>query len=203
MAGSRFAVLLVSLYLASVGSAQQNNLAVSFGATVSPSVTNLSACEAIPVCPTTPVDHAVTPGFTIEGTYARRLADFRLASLHVELPVMFSPTRNAGFTLFSGDFSTLFFTPSLRLRLLPSSGVSPFLSAGGGLAYFRESSTSDTRGAFQVGGGLDFKTRLPLLGFRIEARDFITGSSGATSFTSLSGGHLHSIFLGAGVTLHF
>lgn len=54
-----------------------------------------------------------------------------------------------------------------------------------------------------MGGGLDFKTRLPLLGFRIEARDFITGRSDIPSFSTITSNHVHSLFAGGGVTLHF
>jgi hypothetical protein len=204
MAGNRFAVLLVLLFLASAGFAQQNDVAVSFGATFTPGITGLPQCEAIPVCPTIPVSRSTDPAFAVEGAYAHRLANFRLASLHLELPVMFSPSRRTGPQLFNpANFSTLFFTPSLKFKLLPSSGVSPFLSAGGGLARFSESSSSDIRGAFQVGGGLDFKTRLPLLGFRIEARDFITGRSDIPLFTTITSDHVHSLFVGGGVTFHF
>jgi opacity protein-like surface antigen len=88
----------------------------------------------------------------------------------------------------------------LRLKFAPSSGVSPFLSAGGGLGRFKAGSTSDNHGAFQVGGGLDFKTKLPLLGFRFETRDFVTGSP---SFSTLTNNHLNNLFVGGGVTLHF
>ncbi|MGZ4842971.1 MAG: hypothetical protein ACXV5J_14555 [Candidatus Angelobacter sp.] len=201
MARSRFAVLLIFLFLASAGFAQQNDVAVSFGGTFSPGLTGLPICEAIPVCPTNPVSRSVDPGFSVEGAYAHRMANFRLASLHLELPVMFSTSRKTD--VFGTGFSTFFFTPSLRLNLLPSSGVSPFVSAGGGLARFKESSTSDDRGAFQVGGGLDFKTRLPLLGFRVEARDFITGRPGTPAFTTITSDHLHNLFVGGGITLHF
>jgi hypothetical protein len=184
MIRSRFAVLLVSLFLASAGFAQSNDIAVSFGGTFSPGLTGLPFCEAIPVCPTTPVSRSLAPSFAMEGAYAHRLANFRLASLHLELPVMFTTSRNTGFL--EPNFSTFFFTPSLRLKLLPSSGVSPFVSAGGGLARFNNGPTSDTRGAFQVGGGLDIKTRLRWLGFRIETRDFITGRPGVPSFASIT-----------------
>jgi hypothetical protein len=201
MTRSRFAVLLVFLCLAIAGFAQQNEVAVSFGVSLSPSVRGPALCEAVPTCPATIVDNSVDPGFAVAGAYSHRLANFRLASLHLELPVMFSPVRNAG--LFNPNFSSFFFTPSLKLKLLPSSGISPFFSAGGGLARFKENSASDTRGAFQVGGGLDFKTRLPMLGFRIEARDFITGRPGTPTFTTVTSDHLHSIFVGGGITLHF
>jgi hypothetical protein len=202
MVRSRFAVLLVFLFLASAGFAQSNDVALSFGGTFSPGLRGLPICEAIPVCPTNPVDRSVDPSFSIEGAYAHRLANFRLASLHLELPVMFSTSRRTDVFISSG-FSSIFFTPSLKLKLLPSSGISPFFSAGGGLAHFNDNPSSDNRGAFQLGGGLDIKTRLPLLGFRIEARDFITGRPGIPSFTSITSDHLHNIFVGGGVTLHF
>ncbi|MCU1221740.1 MAG: hypothetical protein JWN42_2937 [Candidatus Angelobacter sp.] len=201
MAGNRLAVLLAFLFLASAGFAQSNDVALSFGGTFSPGVTGLPFCEAIPVCPTNPISRSVNPSFSLEGTYAHRLANFRLASLHLELPVMFATSRNTGFL--EPNFSTFFFTPSLRLKLLPSSGVSPFVSAGGGLARFGDNPTSDTRGAYQVGGGVDFKTRLPLLGFRIETRDFITGRPGVPSFTTITSSHLNNLFVGGGVMFHF
>ena len=198
MAGNRFAVLLVLLFLASAVFAQSNDVAVSFGGTFSPGAEGPAICEAILTCPVGTVSRSVDPGFSVEGTYAHRLANFRVASLHLELPFMFSPTRKAGFL--SPDFSTFFFTPSLRLKFLPSSGVSPFVSAGGGLGRFKEGSTSDNHGAFQAGGGLDFKTRLPLLGFRIEARDFVAG---APTFSSLTNKHLNNLFVGGGIVFHF
>lgn len=67
-------------------------------------------------------------------------------------------------------------------------------------AWFNNSPKSDTKGAFQVGGGLDFKARLPLLGFRIETRDFITGPP---SLTSLTNKHLNNLFVGGGIVLRF
>ena len=201
MVRNRLAVLLVFLFLASAGFAQSNDVAVSFGGTFSAGVSGLQFCEAIPVCPTNPVPRSPTPSFSVEGAYAHRLANFKLASLHLELPVMFATSRNTG-NLQRG-FTSVFFTPSVKLKFLPSSAVSPFLSAGGGLARFNDHPDSDTKGAFQVGGGLDFKTRLPLLGFRIEARDFMTGRPNTSSFTTITSDHVHNIFVGGGITFHF
>lgn len=198
MTRSRFAVLLVFLLVASAGFAQSNDVAVSFGGTFAPGAEGSALCEATPTCPTGIVGRSLDPGFSVEGTYAHRLANFRVASLHLELPFLFSPTRNSEFL--GPGFSTFFFTPSLLLKFVPSSRVSPFASAGGGWGRFKQGSTSDNHGAFQVGGGLDFKTNLPLLGFRIEARDFVAGPP---SFSSLTNGHLNNLFVGGGITLHF
>ncbi len=192
-----------SLFLAISSFGQSNDVAVTFGATFSPSVSGTPVCEAIPVCPAGPVNHSVEPGFTFVGAYSHRLMNLKAASLHLELPVMFAPSRTADTALFNPDFSSFYFTPSLKFKLAPDSGISPFISAGGGFAHFKENSISDNRGAFQVGGGVDFKTRLPLLGFRFEVRDFITGRPGTPSFSNVSSDHLQSIFVGGGVTLHF
>jgi len=194
----RFVVLLVFFFTACAAFAQSNDVAVSFGGTFAPGAQGSAICEAILVCPVGDVSRSVDPGFAIEGTYAHRVANFKAASLHLELPFMFSPTRKSEFL--GPDFSTFFFTPSLRLKFLPSSGVSPFVSAGGGLGRFKQGSTSDNHGAFQVGGGVDFKTHLPLLGFRIETRDFVAGPP---SFSSLTNGHLNNLFVGGGIVLHF
>jgi hypothetical protein len=202
MSGNRFAVTVVFLLIASAGFAQSNDVAVSFGGTFSPGVKGQAVCEALPSCPTGIVDRSIDPGFSIEGAYAHRLANFRVASLHLELPVLFSPSRNTG-SLSASDFSSFFVTPSLKLKLLPSSGISPFVSVGGGLARFKEDSFSNNKGAVQYGGGLDFKTRLQLLGFRIEARDFMTGRPGIPAFSSITSDHLHNLFVGGGITLHF
>ena len=43
---------------------------------------------------------------------------------------------------------------------------------------------------FRLVAELDFKTRLPLLGFRLEVRDFITGRPGTPSFSNVSSDHL-------------
>lgn len=198
MIRSRFAVLLVSLFLASAGFAQSNDVAVSFGGTFAPGAEGPALCEAILTCPAGIVSRSVDPGFSVEGTYAHRLANFRVASLHLELPLLFSPARNSEFL--TRGFSTFFLTPSLRLKFLPSSGVSPFISTGGGWGRFKRSSISDNHAAFQVGGGLDFKTNLPLLGFRIEARDFVAGPP---SFSSLTNNHLNNLFVGGGIVFHF
>src|ERR1051326_1965015 len=170
----RFAVLLVFFFTAYAAFAQSNDVAVSFGGTFAPGAEGAAVCEAILICPTGFVDRPLDPGFSVEATYAPHLANFKVASLNLEFPFMFILNRRSEFL--GSPFSTFFFTPSLRLKFAPSSRVSPFVSAGGGLGTFSAGSGLDKHGAFQVGGGLDFKTPLRYLAFRIEARDFVTGS---------------------------
>ena len=36
-----------------------------------------------------------------------------------------------------------------------------------------------------------------------SARDFITGRPGTPAFTTITSDHLHNLFVGGGITLHF
>jgi hypothetical protein len=195
--------ILGILLFAAAGYAQSNDVSATFGGMFSPSVKGPAFCEACPVVPSGLVDRSISPGFAFDIVLSHRLVTVHAASLHLELPFTVATGRNASVGIHNQDFSSFFIAPSLKLKLLPASGISPFVSVGGGFAHFKENANSDNRGAFQVGGGLDFKTRLPLLGFRLEVRDFITGRPNTPSFTSVSSDHLHSIFAGGGVTLHF
>ena len=108
---------------------------------------------------------------------------------------MGTPSRD----LTGGSYSSVFFTPGLRVKFfLPV--ISPFLSAGGGFAHFSSSAnvnnTNSTTGAFQVGAGFDVSTPIPSISLRGEVREFYTG---AASFTSTQ----HNVFAGGGIVLNF
>jgi len=98
----------------------------------------------------------------VEGNLAHRLANLQVASFHLELPLLGSPNRTTPGT----SFSSIFFTPGVKVKFsLPL--LSPFLSVGGGLAHFSAGTNvggSSTTGAFQVGGGVDVNTPIPLIG---------------------------------------
>lgn len=145
-----------------------------------------------------------------EGTLGIRLLDAKAASLHVELPVAGIPSQTLKFSNVStvglNDFSTLFITPGLRLKLLPVAPISPWVSFGGGWARYSLSGTSNSKGAIQYGGGLDFKLA-PVLGLRAEVRDFVTGDPNFGLVSVLSGNdsglHHHNILAGGGIVLRF
>jgi hypothetical protein len=170
---------------------------------------------------------------SFEGNYARRLVSFGPGTLYAEVPVVVVPSRDvnaftaglfapgssiSGSVTFSS--SALFFTPSAKVKFFEPALVSPFVTIGGGLAHSGTHlgiggvagiiSFSSNTGALQFGGGLDFKSPIPHLGFRAEARDFYSGS-GAQSFTqgaailqtTLSPVHLHHVFAGGGAFLRF
>ena len=117
----------------------------------------------------------------LEGALGVRVLNAHVASLSLELPVAGMTSQKLTLASTPGtvvdNLSTLFITPGFRLKLLPISPISPWVSVGGGWArYSLEFRRHDqNKGAIQYGGGLDFKTNLPVLGFRAEVRDFVTG----------------------------
>lgn len=135
-----------------------------------------------------------------EGILAHRLVNLHIASLHLELPIVGTPTRTLEQGGLRQDFSTIYFTPGLRLKLsLPF--FSPFVSAGGGFAHYSAGAGSlnigsSTVGAFQLGGGLDITTPIPLIGLRAEVRDFHNANPNFTVGQN-------NIFAGAGIILKF
>jgi hypothetical protein len=187
--------------LSALAPAQSNDLALTFGAAFSPASEGIPTCEAILICPASG-NLNIDPGFTVGGSFTHRLINFHAASLGLELPIFGSPSRSAPTVLTRNNFSTLFFTPSLQVKFLPAGSISPFLSGGAGLGYF-SGTTGEATWATQIGGGLDFKTRLPHLGFRVEARDFISGRPNITELSNFTAGHLQHIVAGGGIVLKF
>jgi hypothetical protein len=195
-------LLLLCSFVPFSAVAQQNELSLTFGGTLTVSAKGTPSCEAILVCPTTPVNVDVNPGFSFSGSFARRFSDLRAASLYAEFPVMATPSRS-GPGLFGDSFSSVFFTPSIRAQLVPSAAISPFVSGGFGLAHYSGDGSGDTQWAFQLGGGIDFKTPLPHLGLRVEAHDFLTGRPSILPLANITAGHLQQVYAGAGVVLKF
>jgi len=196
----RTLVFAVAFLLSFPALAQKNEAAVTLGGIFTVGAKGNSTCEAIIICPTN-VDVTLAPSFALNGSFAHRVADFKAAALFVELPLVANPSRSGGGFLGS-SFSTLFFTPSLRVQFAPSASISPFLSAGGGFGHF-SGLGSDTRWATQLGGGLDFKTGLPHLGFRVEARDFINGTPSIGALDRITAGHMQQIYAGGGLVIKF
>src|SRR6185436_4403792 len=123
-------------------------------------------------------------GFTYELNYARRFFDGKVAALYVEVPFAGTPSTEVKTTnaLSPDTYSSIFFTPGIKLKLLPGGKYSPFAVMGGGLAHFRESDTTvgdlpnpdsktTTDAVFVFGFGLDVKVR-SILSIRGEVRDF-------------------------------
>lgn len=147
----------------------------------------------------------------LEGALGVRLVDAKAFSLLLEAPVAGITSQNLNTLVsafsFTNKLSTVFITPGLRVKILPAELVSPWVSFGGGWAHYSVDGGHKTnKGAIQYGFGLDFKTGVPLLGFRVELRDFVTGEPnfGLQTVVSGEGGlHRHNFLAGGGIVLRF
>ena len=186
--------------------AQKNEVSLSAGA-LATSDQQASACFIGPIPCLGPFNTRFSTSFALEGDYVRQIFNFRVASLGAEFPILGVPRQEVT-TSFNGFLvtahqSSLFFTPSARIKFLPSGPISPFLSLGGGLAH-HEAARSVTRGALQFGGGVDFKTPLPHFGIRAEVRDFwARGLQESNTFVRITPERQHNIFGGGGLVFRF
>jgi len=226
---SKFLVLLAGIaLLPCCALAQKNEISFSAGAAFgddqSLAVGDPSQCSfSRPHCQF--FELLSTPGkLALEGSFAHRLFAAGPVSLYAEVPVSAVPHHKVNaepesvfafappLTL---DGSALFFTPGVKVKVsLPMIPVAPWASAGGGLAHitldpdprFSATVTSRNTGALELGGGLDFKTPLPHLGFRAEYRNFRSGTVFTTDnsrFFFVSPERIHHTFGAVGVVLMF
>jgi len=152
-------------------------------------------------------------GLTFEVNYARRILDGGFWSLNLEVPFVLNPDEDlhAAQNVVPKQYFSLFVTPAARLNVFPDSGLSPWISFGGGFGHFSESSdlvfggpnpgnTGTNTGVLQAGVGLDVKI---VRGFSLrgEARDFWSGVPQLNVDSGKS--RQHNIFVGGGVVWHF
>lgn len=155
-------------------------------------------------------------GFSFEGDYARLFLVTPIYSVAAELPVMYDNDMklNAGaygFAVVPTSLKALFVTPAARVNFFPTTAVSPWVSFGGGVGHFSESSTlvyggtnpgkSTTGFTLQGGLGLDVKV-WHNISMRGEVRDFW---SGEPSFPLAPTGksRQHNYFVGGGAFWRF
>jgi hypothetical protein len=164
-----------------------------------------------------PVIHSGA-GLSFEVNFSRRFFGNSIYGISAEVPAVFNLDEklNAGGPVVPTDYKQIFVTPSFRLNLFPSTAVTPWVSVGGGFAYFSENKNllyygtnpaagSQTTGVLQGGFGLDvnpFQHRMRRLGFRLDVRDFW---SGEPSFPLADTGKTrqHNFFVGGGAIWHF
>ncbi len=182
--------------------AQKNELALVAGAKVTPTVGSTTTGNQ--------TDFSTT--FAFEANYAAQLAHVPAVALHLEFPFVASPSTDLTTSNLTAvkSYSSIFFTPALRLKILPGSPFSPWISAGGGIAHFNPGSTtqsgttvstnSTTKSAVQGGVGADFHPPLLPIAFRVEARDFYTG---IPNLNTISIKVRHNILVGGGIVLRF
>lgn len=127
-------------------------------------------------------------GLALQADYGRLILGGPKAALYYEVHLLANPLRDVASDNRSvtRDVATLFLTPGLRVKFRTMARVSPYLSAGGGLTWFEQSTqqlngnpnTADRelfQGAFDFGGGADIPV-WRFVALRGEVRDFITGS---------------------------
>jgi hypothetical protein len=138
--------------------------------------------------------------------------DLGIVGLTAEVPLVVNFDQNVHYpaNLVPRDYKSFIVTPSPRANLFPGSGISPWVSAGGGFGYFKENSTLEfggtnpgetgtTTGIFQMGVGLDVRL-LSRLSLRGEARDFYSGVPQLN--VDIGKSRQHNIFVGGGVVFH-
>ena len=217
---SHFAVLILPfLLIPACCGAQRVDVALIGGI---PFVSDTKVTFAVPCslppssCPPTAFsDHLQsTHGYFVGGSIAIRFLDRKTYALHLEVPAaagVYSQILTLPSTpTFVSEMSSVFVTPSVRVKLLPDSVVSPWASAGGGLArYSPDPGVITNKGAIQFGGGLDFKIGVQRLRLRAEARDFLTGApetalvSGPFVGKPAGGFNRHNLYVGGGVLFRF
>ena len=150
-------------------------------------------------------------GLTFEVNYARRVIEPGFASVSIEVPVVINWDQDLASDApqVPKSFKSYFVTPSARLNIFSSSAVSPWVSFGGGIGRFNESSalisgvaskTGTTTGVLQAGLGLDVSV-FRKFSVRGEVRDFWSGVPQLNVDTGKS--RQHNFFVAAGVVWHF
>jgi hypothetical protein len=214
-------LIVLCCFLPVLGFAQKNEISFTAGAVrtsgQSGSVTASAPCVSLfPKCNVTTVSQSTNTAFAFEFSYARRMLSAGPAALFLELPMLEAPGHNVT-TLFtspialpSGASSNLFFlTPSAKLKFFSSGPISPWASLGGGLGHLALGGNTRNNAALQFGGGLDFRTPLPHLRARVEARDFWSGGVLQPDTFFAAGGsstlthNQHHVLFGAGAVLAF
>ena len=213
MQGKKVGFIVLWFALSTFALAQKNEFSLSVGAVATSdqqtTFRGITCPVGFPNC-AGPFNTSTSTGVAFEGVYTRRLFNFHVASVGVEFPILGIPSRDVttdrtpiGALPFTVSQWSIFFTPSVQVRLLPSSHISPFFSLGGGLAH-HDAAGSINRGALQFGGGLDFKTPLPHLAIRAEIRDFwARGFAEGSPISQVSPERLHNVFAGAGIVFKF
>jgi len=200
------ALLLALITFAPAVLAQEHELALLVGR-LKPSDRSLS------LNPVGTVEATFSGAAAYQFNYANRIINGEVASMHVELAITGAPRTGvkSSNVLLPRTYSTLIFTPGLKLKLLPGGGFSPYLVSGVGLGRFSQSSTningspntgdrSNTSFVFNYGGGVDLNVIGPI-SVRLEARDFMTGTP---SFSSpFLNDRQHNLYVGAGIVVRW
>ena len=154
----------------------------------------------------------ISADVSLGANYGHRLLDAEFAAIYGEIQFVALPNRSltAPTTTVPQNYASLYVTPGLRLKVLPTARLSPWVALGGGYALYEQSaklsngqnSTSKflSRGVFDFGGGLDYRL-FRLFGLRGEVRDFVSGNPNLN--VALSSSTQHNIVASGGISVRF
>ncbi|HET9281098.1 MAG TPA: hypothetical protein VFR24_03945 [Candidatus Angelobacter sp.] len=211
----RFLLLMAIAFISTAAVAQKADVAFVAGGSF---VSDTSGTLTVPEFPFFNPRFTTDTHLFLEGAFSARLLNAHAVALYVETPVAFIPSTQLSVQPSTGLFGapipidhirSLFVTPGLKVKLLPGASISPWASVGGGWARYslEASDVAESKAALAFGGGIDFKTGLPLLGIRAEVRDFLTGSPDfgfpSSIFTVNGSFNHHNVLAGAGIVLRF
>ena len=197
-------ILTMLLLCAAAAPAQQAELGLTVGA-LKTGGGNLATSSSDPSAHT-------GNSFALEADLSVRSFTVGLAALYFDFPLAVTPKTNiiTSNALTVRSYSSLYFTPGLKLKLLPLGKISPYLVGGVGLARLSPSSTlvngqpvsSDTKVniAYSFGGGVDVKWA-PHVSLRGEVRDYNTVTPAFT--LTLFEKRQNNALISAGIVLRF
>jgi len=152
-------------------------------------------------------------GVALQANYGYRLLGGETAALYGEVHFLANSLREVSSSdrTLTRDAATIFLTPGLRVKFFPTRSVAPYFAVGGGWAVYEQSTNTlngspnpasrlVNHGAFDYGGGVDFKF-WRFVGLRAEVRDFHAGGPSYNT-TAISGGQ-HNVVAGGGLVLKF
>lgn len=155
-------------------------------------------------------------GLSLDFSYAHVLQSYTWGSLWVEVPVLWNPDEdlNYGQNVIPVQYSSLFLTPTARVRFFEGLAFQPWVSFGGGLSHFVASRELvfggvnpghrvKTTGAMDGAVGLDVPLGPKLHNgiFRFEARDNWSGVPPLNVDTGKT--RQHNFYVGGGVVFAF
>lgn len=198
-------LLFIAIFFLSAGAAwaQKNEVSLLIGGTKTGDRSTDSIFGSV----------KIDTGFTVQAAYSTRLINAHLASLYLDFPVTVTPNSDleSSSPISPKSYSAWFFTPGIKVKVLPNRGITPYGVLGVGFGHFSSSdetvtgapnpgSKGNTTGVFDFGAGVDIGL-LPLVALRGEVRDFVSGNPNFNA--AVSGGKQHNVFFGAGIVLRF
>jgi hypothetical protein len=154
----------------------------------------------------------ISSDVSLGANYGHRFLNAKVAALYAEIEFVALPNRHLAATTATvpQNYASLYVTPGVRLKVLPSARLSSWVAVGGGYALYEQSAKLSNcqnttnkllnRGAFDFGGGLDYRL-FRFLGLRAEVRDFLSGNPNLN--VALSSSTQHNVEASGGISVRF